>query len=261
MLLKTLISGIEKAAPLFCQAEWDNSGLQVAAARQEVTHLAVFLDPLPFNIAHALSLGADFMLSHHPLCIKPQMPDKINNYHEALRLLLSANAGLYAAHTSLDANAQGPAGWLAKELGLTDLTYLENIRHCENAGFGGCGFLPAPLKSAEFIKLAMNLLDIDHAVFCGPPLPETIEKIAFCGGSGSQLMENAHKQGAQIYITGDVKYHAALDAPLPVMDIGHHSYEEKMMRLFAGELQKMFDGISVTFISSHSPFRMICRSI
>lgn len=121
MQLIEIINAIEKIAPLAAAASWDLSGLQVAAARQEAAVLAVCLDPTPSSISKALELGAECILSHHPLLLKPVLPARLDAYHEVLRLLLTADVPLYAAHTSLDVNARGPAGWLARELELRNL--------------------------------------------------------------------------------------------------------------------------------------------
>lgn len=98
MQLIEIINAIEKIAPLAAAASWDLSGLQVAAARQEAAVLAVCLDPTPSSISKALELGAECILSHHPLLLKPVLPARLDAYHEVLRLLLTADVPLYAAH-------------------------------------------------------------------------------------------------------------------------------------------------------------------
>lgn len=65
---------------------------------QEAAVLAVCLDPTPSSISKALELGAECILSHHPLLLKPVLPARLDAYHEVLRLLLTADVPLYAAH-------------------------------------------------------------------------------------------------------------------------------------------------------------------
>lgn len=113
MHIAEIISTIEQMAPLQGAASWDASGLQVAAHRTDATRLAVCLDPSPASIAAALELGAQCILSHHPLALKPSLPNRIDHYHDVLRLLLGNDVPLYAAHTSLDVNSDGPVSWLA----------------------------------------------------------------------------------------------------------------------------------------------------
>ena len=147
MQLAELIKSIEETAPLQAAASWDISGPQVAALRQDISSIAVCLDPTPESVRQALDLGAQFVLSHHPLSLKPALPSQLDTYHEVLRLLIRADIPLYAAHTSLDVNPQGPAGWLAADLGLANTTVLEPVSQQQTdrkpmLGYGLVGDLP-----------------------------------------------------------------------------------------------------------------------
>lgn len=120
-----LIAILEEAAPPEFAAEWDKSGIQVASARPEIAHLAVSLDPTPDAVAEAAAAGADMLLTHHPLTLRPRYPDALDIYQRTLSLLFSHDMPLYAAHTTLDANPDGPAAWLPDELGLSGRRFLE----------------------------------------------------------------------------------------------------------------------------------------
>ena len=63
MQLSEIIEAIEKIAPLAAAADWDVSGLQVAAHRETATKLAVCLDPTPASVRAALDGGAHMRLS------------------------------------------------------------------------------------------------------------------------------------------------------------------------------------------------------
>ena len=63
--------------------------------------------------------------------------------------------------------------------------------------------------------------------------------------------------GADIFITGDVKYHTALDTQLCLFDVGHHSLEEEMMRRAAIHLQHVCPMLEVVFVPSASPFQPV----
>ena len=224
MHIAEIISIIEQMAPLQGAASWDVSGLQVAAHRTDATRLAVCLDPSPASVSAALELGAQCILSHHPLALKPSLPNRIDHYHEVLRLLLTNDVPLYAAHTSLDVNSDGPVSWLARELHLDNLAVLH--------------------------------IDLSTATVSGP-CPESIRRVAYCTGSGSSLLEEARAAGADIFITGDVKYHTALDTQLCLFDVGHHSLEEEMMRRAAIHLQHACPMLEVVFVPSASPFQPV----
>ena len=261
MELAKIIDVIEKTAPLSIAADWDHSGIQVAAERTQIHHLAVCLDPTPASISRALQHGADMVLSHHPLSLSPRFPDRLDTYHAVLRLLLRADVPLYASHTSLDANPDGPSGWLAQKLGLTASRVLEvtGVRknaggqECE-AGFGIAGHLPAPLAIADILAVA----GVEHARLVGAAPTHRVERVAICPGSGSSLAALAASAGAQLLVTGDLKYHDALDAPLPILDVGHFSLEERMMRLFSQALRETLPEINVSFVPSSDPF-IVCQ--
>jgi dinuclear metal center YbgI/SA1388 family protein len=248
-----LIALIERTAPPRLAAAWDHSGLQVAAKRTEINRLAVCLDPTPDAIRSALDSGADMVLSHHPLALQPRFLDQPGPFLEAARLLLSADVSLYAAHTSLDANPHGPAAWLARELALCDTAVLEPT--AEGYGMGLAGRLPEPLSGRELLGRLDPWLRGGHTVLAGPELPDTgIKVIALCPGSGGSLLKAAGAAGATVMITGDVTYHAALESPISVLDVGHFLLEEEMMRRFAAALSP---ALPVTFIPGRDPVRAL----
>ena len=261
MQLIEIFSAIEKIAPLHAAAPWDISGLQVAAHRSEADMLAVCLDPTPSSVRQALERGAQCILSHHPLALQPALPRRLDAYHEVLRLLFAADVPLYAAHTSLDVNADGPAGWLARELELSNLAVLEATAPPLDAaplplGFGLAGDLPASLSIAGITSALARHIDLSTATVCGP-MPESISRLAYCTGSGSSLLREARAAGAQLFITGDVKYHTALEAEICLLDVGHHSLEEEMMRRMSGLLAQRLNGLNVLFVPSVSPLRPV----
>lgn len=260
MNISTIIAEIEKIADPALQAEWDNSGLQVASERESASCVAVFLDPVPKAVAKALEAGAEFLLCHHPLALKPQLPCRRDSYFHTLRLLMRANTPLYAAHTSLDVNLGGPAGWLGRELGLISSSPLEAIESANGqSGFGEIGNLPEEMPFGKLVNQVLKLARVDSANLAGPAPKENCGRVAYCGGSGGSLLTLAKNDGADLYITGDIKYHTALEAEIPVLDVGHHSLEEEMMRRFALLLTERLAGCRVEFFPSQSPFRRAYR--
>ncbi len=330
MQIAEIINIIEKIAVPGYAAPWDKSGVQVPSNRQSAEFVAVMLDPSPGNISRALEQGADFILSHHPLALKPRFPDKLDSYHRVLYLLLANQAWLYSAHTSLDSNPAGPATWAADALGLKNrrimeitafnprLSFYTQVKKAEKfiertngnegalppeldltvtqdgngailscpanlwpkarkrlleiapaafwvplearpdapgsyAGLGFYGDLPSPLPYADFCRHFAEATGIRQWSACGP-VPKTVARVACCPGSGSSLLEKAEEAGANVFITGDVKYHAAQEAQIRVLDVGHFSLEEEMVRRFALLLEESMPEIRVSFFSSSDPF-------
>ena len=123
-----VIDIIRSLAPEQYQADWDNSRIQVCGTRDEVKKIAVTLDPLPSVVKECLDWGADLVLTHHPLFLKPMAPTEPGQYLDVLRLLVPGGVWMYSAHTSLDCRPEGPAFWLGSALGLTNTSVIEPVR-------------------------------------------------------------------------------------------------------------------------------------
>lgn len=257
------IASIERIAPPGGQAAWDRSGVQIAGVSPNVARLAASLDPTSEAVTAALSWGADFLLTHHPLYMEPKPLDAPGPFLDVARAILAAGAWLFAAHTSLDANPVGPAGWLARTLGLIDTRVLEPT--AEGLGFGQAGRLPAPLDWDDFEQALAAAVGREFWTVAGAP-PRRVASVAVCPGSGGSLAPAALAAGADVFVTGDLKYHQALDAiharpGLCVVDVGHFSLEEEMTRLLAGQLGADLApaGVEVRFFPGREPFAV--RSI
>jgi len=122
-------------------------------------------------------------------------------------------------------------------------------------GFGEVGDLPEPLAWNDFMGKVDGLVKRDALIISGPQ-PETVRRVAYCGGSGSSLIGHAASARADVFITGDMKYHPAVEAAICVIDAGHFSLEEEMMRRFGAELDKELDTVNVRFVEGVDPFRV-----
>lgn len=113
-------------------------------------------------------------------------------------------------------------------------------------GSGMVGELPEAMTEEEFLKHIKVTFDcgvIRHTDLFGKP----IKKVAFCGGAGSFLLKNAVRSGADIFITGDYKYHEFFDADgqIIIADIGHFESEQYTSHRIASILTKKFPTFAV----------------
>src|SRR5690606_6484975 len=125
-----------------------------------------------------------------------------------------------------------------------DIITLSN--NCEKIGSGITGNLPKPIDAVDFLQLlkeTFNVPVIRHTEL----LNKKIEKVALCGGAGSFLMPSALAMAADIYITGDVKYHEFFDADnrLIIADIGHYESEQFTINLLHELLELKFPNFAV----------------
>lgn len=113
-------------------------------------------------------------------------------------------------------------------------------------GSGLMGNLPEPIEEHYFLQMLKTSFDLQvvrHTKLLGKP----IQKVAVCGGAGSFLIGKAANAGADIYITGDIKYHEFFDAnnQLVVADIGHWESEQFTIELLINVLQQNFPTFAV----------------
>ncbi len=259
MKLQDIIHVVENIAPPHFAAAWDNGGMQVAAHCDTITCLALCLDPTPASIKSALHKGAQCIISHHPLLMQGRLPSALDDYHQVLSTLFAHQVPLYAAHTALDINPLGPVGWLARALALTESTVLDPVSKGKEEtlyGYGIVGNLPHTLDYDVFLQTLGQYIPLDTATVCGV-IPSTITRVAYCPGSGASLVKAAHAHNAHIFITGDVKYHSALESPLCMWDVGHHSLEEIMMLHFTHTLRENLPTLRIEYIESVSPLRKL----
>lgn len=125
-----------------------------------------------------------------------------------------------------------------------DFYLLEN--QWNTTGFGAVGDLAEPVQTEivlEKIKKTFNITTIRHTDIC----KAKIQRIAMCGGSGSFLIKNAINSGAEIFITGDIKYHDFFlaDNQLIIADIGHYESEQFTKEIFYEIIQKKFPTFAV----------------
>lgn len=256
MNVERVIACIEDIAPLSGQAAWDNCGVQIAGLEEEVSRLAVTIDPSPAAVMAALDWGADMVLTHHPLYMEPKALDKPGYFLDTTRVCMATGTWLYAAHTSLDVQPNGPAGWLARALELSDCAVLEPADPADaTVGFGLAGDLDQSMNFKDFAVRLANAVDRSFWTLCGDE-PESIRRVAYCTGSGGSLMDTAQRAGADVYVTGDLKYHQALESTQFTIDVGHFSLEEEMTRILAGQLAASLDGedLKIRFFPGTEPF-------
>jgi dinuclear metal center YbgI/SA1388 family protein len=118
---RTIIDAIDKLAPRHLAESWDNVGLLVGNPEQEITKIRVTLDVTPELADLAGREGVDLIVAHHPLIFQPLKNIRTDlPPGRTLAGLIKADIALLAAHTNLDAVADGVSDILAARLGLTN---------------------------------------------------------------------------------------------------------------------------------------------
>ena len=243
---------LENFAPLSLQESYDNAGLLCGDPNAEVHSILVTLDITEEVIDEAIREQHNLIISHHPLIfqgIKKLLPDTLEK-----RCLIKAirhDLNIYSAHTNLDSVFQGVSGRMADKLGLSNRRILQptdmNDQH-PLTGFGIIGELPSPVDSVEFLQTLKTIFqcsDIRHTAIC----KAKIERIALCGGSGAFLIPDAIAQNADLFLTGECKYHDFFraDNRLIIADIGHYESEQYTKEIFYELVTKKIPNFAVQF--------------
>ena len=231
MTVQDLYDLIDRFAPFATQDEWDNSGFLAGSASQEVTGVLFALDVTEPVIDEAVSLGANLIVTHHPLMFSPLRALTDGDYEGRLiRRLTRENISLIAAHTNLDQAPGGINDTLAAACGLTGVT---------GEGFFRCGLLPEPLTAGAFAKELSERLHTTVRLM--GPEDRIIRKAGLCSGGGSDMWQDAVKAGCDAFISGEIKHHIGLaltDSGVTGFECGHFATEEPGIRALAAALQK-----------------------
>lgn len=230
-----------RLAPLSLAEDWDNVGLQVGSLKSPVHGILVSLDITEAVLWEAVAAKANLIVTHHPLFFQALHALTDSEITSRLaRLAVQMDLNILSFHTNLDSSQNGLNDLLAKNLGLKKLRPLipaadKKYRH---AGLGRVGSLQKTSLKNFLSSIAVKL-SLNNFRYVGA-LQSSIQKVAVMTGSGGNYFKEAYQAGANVLVTGDVKYHNALDAlalPIALVDIGHFSGEIGMTELIARSLK------------------------
>lgn len=239
MKAKDISRVIEEFAPLSRQEEWDNSGFCIGSPEQEVHKVLVGFDCTPALIQEAVEVGADMVVTHHPLIFKGLKKIDPDTFGGSIVYGAIRNGiVVYSAHTNADKVIEGVSGLMASRIGLEDVELLDPD------GLGVVGNLPDPMGGEEFVKFIKERFGL-KALRCSAPV-ESVSRVAMCGGAGSSLIGMARQAGAEAYICGDVSYHNFFaENNFMVMDIGHFESEYDIVEKISSLLKEKLNTFAV----------------
>lgn len=251
MKAKEITSVIEEFAPLAYQEKWDNSGYCIGSPEQEVHSAVVALDCTPYLVDQAVEMGADMIITHHPLIfggvakISPQ-----TNLGYMIYKAIQHNIVVYSSHTNMDKVIEGVSGLMAARLGLKDVEVLVKGEHGE--GLGVTGWLEEAVEDRDFARIVKEKFSL-RQMRCSIPAGRMIRKVALCGGSGKSLIRDAVASGADAYITGDISYHEFMtENGFFLMDIGHYEGEIDIVERISDILKEKIPTFAVHVIRENN---------
>ena len=276
MKLKEIKSFLEGMAPLAVQESWDNSGLQIGCSDKDIHKVMVCLDLTEAVLDEAEAIGADLVISHHPLIFKGLKSISGNTYQErCVRKAILSDIAVYSAHTSLDNILGGVNHKIASLLGLSSLRWLdsgESAEGCDEkcggaaekscgegaegkcggadavaraSGSGLIGELKEPVAAAEFLHTVKTVFDVKALKHSPLSSATTIRSVALCGGAGAFLLPQAVAKGADCFISGEFHYHDYFDPGTLLIELGHYESEQFTQDLLKESLEKAFPGLEI----------------
>lgn len=229
-----LVKKIAQFAPPETAEEWDCVGFIAETNKTEISKVILCLTPTESVIKQALEQHCDMIISHHPMfeicCCQSELVTET----------YSPKIDIYCAHTNMDLAKGGTTDTLIKTLGFANSVTDGFVRYIE---------LENPMSTQDFAKILRKVSP--NLRYVNNNGTKTVKKIGFCAGSGSEFISQAQENGADCFVTGDLKFHTALDSEIVVFDIGHFESEILILPVFK---KLLGEGIEVIFADEHSPF-------
>ncbi|MBQ6840387.1 MAG: Nif3-like dinuclear metal center hexameric protein [Oscillospiraceae bacterium] len=247
---------LEKLAPQSMKMDWDNVGLLCGSKSKEVKKILVALDPFESVCKDAAKLGADLLITHHPLIFQPvkALTDD-TSIGRAIQTLIQGGISAINAHTNLDCAPGGVNDVLAQAVGLQDVQVIAPCGLDEEGRPWGLlrqgTTTQQPLE--DFLKHLKNKLGCPGLKYVDGGKP--VCNVAVGGGSCGGELRDAVSAGCDTFITADVKYNQFWDAKelgLNLIDAGHFHTENPVCSLLAEKLQTAFPEITVILSENHT---------
>lgn len=241
--VKDFYGYLNSIAPFETQEDWDNSGMLVGDMNAEVKKAAVVLDITHEEIKKAKAIGADLIISHHPVIFNPIKSVTMGSVPYEL---VASSINALCCHTPLDIADGGTNDSLAELLGINVTRADDPILRLGTV---------EPTTAQELAGKIANTLNtkVRYA-----DAGKTIKKIAICTGAGCSLIEAAGEIDA--FITGDASHHNFLDcvqAGITLIAAGHYETEIIVVPVLVKKLQAQFPDIEIIDIKQENPIKFI----
>lgn len=213
-------------APVEFAESYDNVGLLVGDKNKDVKKVLITLDADENVVDDAKKSECDLIISHHPLIFTPiKRITEDDSMSKSIIKLIKNDISLISMHTNFDSVNSGLCDLFLDKIAKTkDRTSIEG--DSEN-GLGRIAQLCEVKSLLDILNTIKNEFKIDNLKYIGDKEKE-IKKIAVCNGGGADFVYKARKLGADLYISGDFKYHharIAYENGISLIDVPHYNAE------------------------------------
>lgn len=259
MKCEAIIKKLEELAPTQYAEQWDNVGLLVGSKKKQVKKILIALDATDSVIEQAVHLGADMLITHHPMIFSGMK--RINDEDFIGRRVISLiqnDISYYAMHTNCDVCVMNDVA--AEKIGLIPEDILEVVGENNEGdvlGIGKIGILQKEVTVKQLAEQVKQVFGLKTVRVTGE-LEQEVKKVAISTGAGKSMSKLALKKGAQVIITGDMDHHSVIDAlaqGMQVIDAGHYGTEHFMVEYIEAYLNKQFgDELEIYQAIEKEPF-------
>jgi dinuclear metal center YbgI/SA1388 family protein len=251
--LKGAIEVFEKLWPVSLAEDWDVVGLVSGSAHQEIKSVLLTVDVTSEVVEHAREVGADLIFAHHPMLLRGVTSIAEDTAKgKVLSELVRSNIAVYAAHTNADSVETGTSAVIAKALGLINSRPLSQSA-LPTQGIGQIGDIGSMTLGVLASKLNDLLPPTATGVRVAGPFDRKVSKVALCAGAGDSYSLMALDQGADVFITSDLKHHnsqeilelaKARNVEFALIDISHWAAEFVWLETAKKELEQALPQVS-----------------
>ncbi|MFH5804148.1 Nif3-like dinuclear metal center hexameric protein [Alienimonas sp. DA493] len=245
---------LDRLAPPDLHESWDNTGLLLGDPAAEVASITTCLTLTPDVAAEAIERGDGLIVTHHPIFFRPVQRLTANDAEGRTALdLVRAGVAVFSPHARWDNAAGGINERLARGFGLADLRPLRgrdelSAGDAEDAsrGAGRVGTRKEQVSFGEFVQWIKAVMHLDGVDVVSTDRP--VRSVGVACGSAGEYLSDAIAAGCDVFVTGEARFHAALqarNAGVGLVLVGHYASERFSMEELARELGEYFPDLPV----------------
>ena len=242
-----VVSAAEDLWPSAGADTWDRPGLVAGSNVSDCRKVLCSVDVTIEVVEEAIAEGVDLIVSHHPFLLGSEHELTAKSAKGAvLDRAIKNNIALFSAHTNADIVVDGVSDLLGQLLGLAGSRALVALEGQSVVGHGRIGQLAAPTSLLDFSReIARKLPPTAAGVRVAGDPAMYVSTVALCAGSGGSFTEAAFEQGADVYVTSDLRHHSTSDAlemakaagrEFALVDISHWAAESIWLQTAANQL-------------------------
>ncbi|MDP8241822.1 MAG: Nif3-like dinuclear metal center hexameric protein [Candidatus Celaenobacter antarcticus] len=206
--------------------DYCHNGLQIEG-RENISKIVIGVSLSRQFIEKAIDEEADMIIVHHGL-FKNQLGDPpriVGIFKERIKLLMEHDINLCGYHLPLDAHPE-----IGNNISLARLLELRNLEHLNSPYYGEIGYigdLKENMKFIDFLAYVNTMLNTQSYILAAGH--ELVKKVGIISGGSSIEYSEAYKQGADTFITGDIKENIVREVEeigMNFINAGHYNTEK-----------------------------------